>query len=77
MFRWFRRRVIEATWDHEKEDPMSNSKKLSRSITALALAAAMALTGCDAADPDPDTPAPGDTSTTSLVDELTTTTVAP
>ncbi|CAN5787666.1 hypothetical protein BH23ACT4_BH23ACT4_02860 [soil metagenome] len=56
---------------------MTNSKKLSRSITALALAAAMALTGCEAADDDPVTPAPGDTTTTSLVDELTTTTLAP
>ncbi|MEX1091535.1 MAG: hypothetical protein WEB67_00120 [Acidimicrobiia bacterium] len=56
---------------------MTNNKKLSRSITALALAAAMALTGCDAADDDPETPAPGDTTTTSLVDDITTTTVAP
>ncbi len=53
------------------------NKKLSRSITALALAAAMALTGCDAADDDPVDPAPGDTTTTSLVEEMTTTTVAP
>lgn len=57
---------------------MKRSKKLSRSITALALAAAMALTGCDAADDDPDTPDPGDnTTTTTLVDDMTTTTVAP
>jgi hypothetical protein len=60
-----------------KENPMKNNKKLSRSITALALAAAMALTGCDAADDDPETPAPGDTTTTSLVEEMTTTTLAP
>ncbi|MGF1618242.1 MAG: hypothetical protein ACFCU2_10645 [Acidimicrobiia bacterium] len=52
-------------------------KKMSRSILALALAATMALTGCDAADDDPGTPAPGDTTTTSLVEELTTTTLAP
>lgn len=56
---------------------MRSSKKLSRSITALALAAAMALTGCEAADDDPETPAPGDTTTTSMLDELTTTTLAP
>jgi hypothetical protein len=44
---------------------MSNSKKLSRSITALALAAALALTGCDTTpDDEPDTPAPSDTTTT-------------
>lgn len=56
---------------------MKNNKKLSRSLTALALAAAMALTGCDAADDDPDNPTPGDTTTTSIVDDMTTTTVAP
>ncbi len=56
---------------------MKNNKKLSRSITALALAAVLALTGCDATDDDPVTPAPGDTTTTSLVDDLTTTTLAP
>ena len=56
---------------------MTNTKKLFRTITALALAAAMALTGCDASDDDPNTPAPGDTTTTSLFEELTTTTLAP
>ena len=77
MFVWFGRWVLGWIWDHEKENPMRDTKKLSRTITALALAAAMALTGCDAADDDPGTPAPGDTTTTSLVDELTTTTLAP
>jgi PBP1b-binding outer membrane lipoprotein LpoB len=55
-----------------------NKKKLSKSIVALALAGALALTGCNADDDDPNGDNDlGDTTTTSIVDDMTTTTIAP
>ncbi len=56
---------------------MQKSKKMSRTIVALAMSAALALTACDASPDDPNNTTPTDLTTTTTLADLTTTTVAP